>query len=76
MVNSAIGGGGNGPEALPSEILEKSEMPTLVIVGIAMAALGLLVANAALVMWFVVRKRNKGTKARGQYSLCDGFSSC
>lgn len=63
MVNSA-NGGGNGPEALPSEILEKSEMPTLVIVGIAMAALGLLVANAALVAWFVVRKRNKGTRSR------------
>lgn len=46
--------------AVPAELLEKAEMPKLVIVGIALAALGLLLANAALVAWFIVRKRNKG----------------
>lgn len=46
--------------AVPAELLENAEMPKLVIVGIALAALGLLLANAALVAWFIVRKRNKG----------------
>lgn len=35
-------------------------MPTLVIAGIALAALGLLLTNSALIAWFIIRKRNKG----------------
>lgn len=45
---------------MPAELLDKAEIPTLVIVAIAMAALGVLLANAALVIWFIIRKRNKG----------------
>lgn len=40
--------------------LEKAELPKLVIVGIALAGLGLLVVNAVLVAWFIIRRRNKG----------------
>lgn len=40
--------------------MEKSELPKLVIVGIALAGLGLLIVNAVLVAWFIIRRRNKG----------------
>lgn len=40
--------------------MEQAELPKLVIVGIALAGLGLLVINAVLVAWFIIRRRNKG----------------
>lgn len=49
-----------GSEPISAELLEKSEMPNLVIIGITSAAMILLVLNAALVAWFVTRKQNKG----------------
>lgn len=49
------------PEPLSIESVEKSELPKLVIVGIALAGLGLLIINAVLVAWFIIRRRNKGT---------------
>ncbi|KAL5285582.1 NPHS1 family protein [Megaselia abdita] len=48
-----------GSEPISAELLEKSEMPNLVIIGITSAAMILLVLNAALVAWFVTRKQNK-----------------
>lgn len=51
-----------GSEPISAELLEKSEMPNLVIIGITSAAMILLVLNAALVAWFVTRKQNKGKK--------------
>lgn len=48
------------PEPLSIESVEKSELPKLVIVGIALAGLGLLIINAVLVAWFIIRRRNKG----------------
>lgn len=48
-------------------------MPTLVILGIALAALGLLLTNAALIAWLIIRKRNKGSCAgtiRNSVSEC------
>lgn len=48
------------PEPLSIESVEKSELPKLVIVGIALAGLGPLIINAVLVAWFIIRRRNKG----------------
>lgn len=49
-----------GLETVPAELLEKAQVPKLVIVGIGLAGLGLLLVNAALVAWFIIRKRSKG----------------
>lgn len=49
------------PEPLSIATMEESELPKLVIVGIALAGLGLLVVNAVLVACFIIRRRNKGT---------------
>lgn len=47
-------------KAAPSSEESSADMPTLVILGIALAALGLLLTNAALIAWLIIRKRNKG----------------
>lgn len=47
--------------ALPAELLEKAEMPKVVFIGFGLAALlCLLLGNAALFAWFIIRKRSKG----------------
>lgn len=45
---------------VPAELLEKADMSTLVIINVALAALGVLIVNAALVAFFIIRRRNKG----------------
>lgn len=45
---------------MPAELLEKADMSTLVIINVALAALGVLIVNAALVAFFIIRRRNKG----------------
>lgn len=45
----------------PAELLEKAEMPKMLFIGFGLAALVcLLLGNAALFAWFIIRKRNKG----------------
>lgn len=54
---------------VPAELLEKADMSTLVIINVALAALGVLIVNAALVAFFIIRRRNKGLF----YYLCYYF---
>lgn len=50
-----------GTDVLPAELLEKAEMPKVVFIGFGLAALlCLLLGNAALFAWFIIRKRSKG----------------
>lgn len=50
-----------GSDLLPAELLEKAEMPKVVFIGFGLAALlCLLLGNAALFAWFIIRKRSKG----------------
>lgn len=50
-----------GSDVLPAELLEKAEMPKVVFIGFGLAALlCLLLGNAALFAWFIIRKRSKG----------------
>lgn len=46
---------------MPAELTEdsSSNTPNLVIIGIALAAFGFLLVNAALVAWFFVHQRRK-----------------
>jgi hypothetical protein len=56
-------------EAVQKELKDDDEsLPKLLVAGIALIGLGLLIANTALVAWFIIRKRIKGkkTKRRGQ----------
>lgn len=46
-------------EISTGELIEDSSTPSLVIMGISMAAFGFLVVNAALVAWFFVHNRRK-----------------
>ncbi|CAD7011505.1 unnamed protein product [Ceratitis capitata] len=48
-----------GMEISTGELIEDSSTPSLVIMGISMAAFGFLVVNAALVAWFFVHNRRK-----------------
>ena len=48
-------------EAEKRELKEDEDaLPKLLVVGIALIGLGLLIANTALVAWFIIRKRIKG----------------
>lgn len=50
-----------GTELLPAELLEKAEMPKVVFIGFGLAGLlCLLLGNAALFAWFIIRRRSKG----------------
>lgn len=42
------------------ELKDEDALPKLLVVGIALIGLGLLLANTALVAWFIIRKRIKG----------------
>lgn len=44
------------------ELKNEDALPKLLVVGIALIGLGLLLANTALVAWFIIRKRIKGKK--------------
>lgn len=44
------------------ELKDEDALPKLLVVGIALIGLGLLLANTALVAWFIIRKRIKGKR--------------
>ncbi|XP_023299078.2 nephrin isoform X1 [Lucilia cuprina] len=50
-----------GSQPYSAELNEKDEMPNMMIIGITSAAMGLLILNAALVAWFVIRRQNKNS---------------
>jgi hypothetical protein len=45
---------------LQKELKDEDALPRLLVFGIALIGLGLLIANTALVAWFIIRKRIKG----------------
>lgn len=49
-------------EAVQKELKEDEALPKLLVACIALVGLGLLIANTALVAWFLIRKRIKGKK--------------
>lgn len=49
-----------GIEPEKRELKDEDALPKLLVVGIALIGLGLLLANTALVAWFIIRKRIKG----------------
>lgn len=49
-----------GLEAVQKELKDDEALPKLLVFGIALIGLGLLIANTALVAWFIIRKRIKG----------------
>lgn len=51
-----------GLEAVQKELKDDEALPKLLVFGIALIGLGLLIANTALVAWFIIRKRIKGKK--------------
>ncbi|XP_052872105.1 nephrin-like [Anopheles cruzii] len=53
---------------VPPELSEKAELPSFVMFCIALAGLCLLIVNAGLVVWFVMKKRSKGSSNPGSKS--------
>lgn len=51
-----------GLETVQKELKDDEALPKLLVFGIALIGLGLLIANTALVAWFIIRKRIKGKK--------------
>lgn len=49
-----------GLEPVQTELKDDEALPKLLVFGIALIGLGLLIANTALVAWFIIRKRIKG----------------
>lgn len=49
-------------ESVQRELKEDEALPKLLVAGIAIVGLGLLISNALLVAWFIIRKRIKGKK--------------
>ena len=49
-----------GFEPIQTKLKDEDALPKLLVVGIALIGLGLLIANTALVAWFIIRKRIKG----------------
>ncbi|XP_030387432.1 nephrin [Scaptodrosophila lebanonensis] len=62
-----------GSQPLSAEYTEKDELPNVMIIGITSAAMVLLVLNAALVAWFVIRRQNK-TQGDTEPSADDAYS--
>ncbi|XP_070491537.1 nephrin isoform X2 [Chironomus tepperi] len=48
-----------GFEPIQTKLKDEDALPKLLVVGIALIGLGLLIANTALVAWFIIRKRIK-----------------
>lgn len=59
-----------GLEAVHKELKDDEALPKLLVVGIALIGLGLLIANTALVAWFIIRKRIKGKKNTNRIFSC------
>lgn len=53
-----------GFEPIQTELKDEDALPKLLVVGIALIGLGLLIANTALVAWFIIRKRIKGKNGK------------
>jgi hypothetical protein len=51
-------------EPVQTELKDEDALPKLLVVGIALIGLGLLIANTALVAWFIIRKKIKGKRKR------------
>lgn len=49
-----------GLEPLPAELVEKGELPLLVILAISGACFLLLLVNAGLICWYVIKRKAKG----------------
>ncbi|XP_030560448.1 nephrin [Drosophila novamexicana] len=62
-----------GSQPHSAEYTEKDELPNVMIIGITSAAMVLLVLNAALVAWFVIRRQNK-TQGETEPSNDDAYS--
>lgn len=56
-----------GLEAVQRELKDDEALPKLLVFGIALIGLGLLIANTALVAWFIIRKRIKGKTTRNRF---------
>lgn len=59
-----------GVEAVQKELKDDEALPKLLVFGIALIGLGLLIANTALVAWFIIRKRIKGKKHENDFFFC------
>jgi hypothetical protein len=57
-------------EAVQKELKDDEALPKLLVFGIALIGLGLLIANTALVAWFIIRKRIKGNKKKAK-TICE-----
>lgn len=62
-----------GSQPHSAEYTEKDELPNVMIIGITSAAMVLLVLNAALVAWFVIRRQNK-SQGEAEPSNDDAYS--
>lgn len=63
-----------GLEAVQRELKDDEALPKLLVFGIALIGLGLLIANTALVAWFIIRKRIKGkNNTKPIFFLCFFF---
>ncbi|ETN64564.1 nephrin [Anopheles darlingi] len=61
--------GSVGPEVtVPPELSEKAELPSFVMFCIALAGLCLLIVNAGLVAWFIMKRRSKDSSNQGSKS--------
>lgn len=49
-----------GLEPLPAELVEKGELPLVVILAISGACFLLLLVNAGLICWYVIKRKAKG----------------
>lgn len=62
-------------EAVQKELKEDEALPKLLVACIALVGLGLLIANTALVAWFLIRKRIKGKKTHRTHNTKAIFSA-
>lgn len=60
-------------EAVQKELKEDEALPKLLVACIALVGLGLLIANTALVAWFLIRKRIKGKKTQNSQHESEFF---
>lgn len=58
---------------MQKELKDDEALPKLLVFGIALIGLGLLIANTALVAWFIIRKRIKGKNIKNNNSAADFF---
>lgn len=64
-----------GFEPIQTKLKDEDALPKLLVVGIALIGLGLLIANTALVAWFIIRKRIKGKNKTASVLVLLSFHS-